>query len=54
MIKVHHLNNSRSLRILRLLEALEPPYEIENCQRDATTRDRQHRVSTRPRSWRRG
>lgn len=38
MIKVHHLDNSRSLRILWLLEELELPYEIENYQRDATTR----------------
>lgn len=38
MIKVHHLNNSRSLRILWLLEELELPYEIANYQRDATTR----------------
>jgi glutathione S-transferase len=37
MIVVHHLNNSRSQRILWLLEELETPYEIEFHQRDATT-----------------
>jgi glutathione S-transferase len=38
MIIVHHLNDSRSQRILWLLEELSAPYEIENYQRDATTR----------------
>ncbi len=38
MIKVHHLNDSRSQRILWLLEELELPYEIVKYQRDATTR----------------
>lgn len=33
MIKVHHLNNSRSQRILWLLEELETPYEIVKYQR---------------------
>ena len=33
MIKVHHLNNSRSQRILWLLEELELPYEIVKYQR---------------------
>ncbi len=37
MIKVHHLNNSRSQRILWLLEELRTPYEIVRYQRDATT-----------------
>jgi glutathione S-transferase len=37
MIKVHHLNNSRSQRILWLLEELGLPYEIVKYQRDATT-----------------
>jgi glutathione S-transferase len=37
MLKVHHLNNSRSQRILWLLEELETPYEIVPYQRDATT-----------------
>lgn len=36
-IKVHHLNNSRSQRILWLLEELELPYEIVKYQRDAET-----------------
>lgn len=38
MITVHHLNDSRSQRILWLLEELEEPYEIEFYQRDAVTR----------------
>lgn len=38
MIKVHHLNNSRSQRILWLLEELGVDYEIVPYQRDATTR----------------
>ncbi|HEX3430021.1 MAG TPA: glutathione S-transferase [Rhizomicrobium sp.] len=33
MIVVHHLNNSRSQRILWLLEELELPYRIEKYQR---------------------
>lgn len=37
MITVHHLNNSRSQRILWLLEELELPYEIERYQRDPQT-----------------
>jgi glutathione S-transferase len=38
MITVHHLNNSRSQRILWLLEELGIDYEIVPYQRDATTR----------------
>lgn len=38
MIKVHHLNNSRSQRILWLLEELGIEYEIINYQRDPVTR----------------
>jgi glutathione S-transferase len=38
MIKVHHLNNSRSQRILWLLEELGLEYEIVRYQRDAVTR----------------
>ena len=38
MITVHHLNNSRSQRILWLLEELGVPYEMKRYQRDATTR----------------
>ncbi|MGH8541068.1 MAG: glutathione S-transferase [Stenotrophobium sp.] len=37
MIIVHHLNNSRSQRILWLLEELEVPYEIKHYQRNAKT-----------------
>ncbi len=38
MITVHHLNESRSQRVLWLLEELGLPYEIRHYQRDATTR----------------
>ena len=38
MIVVHHLNDSRSQRVLWLLEELGVPYEIKHHQRDATTR----------------
>ena len=38
MIVVHHLNDSRSQRILWLLEELGAPYEIKRYARDATTR----------------
>ena len=38
MIVVHHLNDSRSQRILWLLEELGIPYEIKPYQRDAQTR----------------
>ena len=37
MITVHHLNNSRSQRVLWLLEELEVPYEIVRYQRDPRT-----------------
>lgn len=37
MITVHHLNNSRSQRILWLLEELELDYEIKFYQRDQET-----------------
>jgi len=37
MIVVHHLNNSRSQRVLWLLEELELPYEIKFYQRDPNT-----------------
>jgi len=37
MVVVHHLNNSRSQRVLWLLEELGVPYEIERYQRDAKT-----------------
>jgi len=38
MLTVHHLNESRSQRILWLLEELELPYEIVAYQRDRKTR----------------
>ncbi len=37
MIIVHHLNNSRSQRVLWLLEELGLPYEVKRYQRDAKT-----------------
>src|SRR3546814_9746591 len=36
-IRVHHLENSRSQRILWLLEELELPYEITRYERDPAT-----------------
>jgi len=38
MLTVHHLNDSRSQRILWLLEELGTPYQIKHYQRDARTR----------------
>ncbi len=38
MLTLHHLNDSRSQRILWLLEELGTPYEIKRYQRNATTR----------------
>jgi len=37
VLTVHHLNNSRSQRVLWLLEELGLPYEIRHYQRDART-----------------
>ena len=37
MLTVHHLDNSRSQRVLWLLEELELPYEIKFYRRDAKT-----------------
>ena len=37
MIVVHHLNNSRSQRVLWLLEELDLAYEVKRYQRDAKT-----------------
>lgn len=37
MITLHHLNNSRSQRILWLMEELEIPYQIKFYQRDVKT-----------------
>ena len=38
MLTLHHLNDSRSQRILWLLEELGLPYEMKRYQRDAKTR----------------
>jgi glutathione S-transferase len=38
MLTLHHLNDSRSQRIVWLLEELGAPYEMEKYQRDAQTR----------------
>ena len=38
MIEVHHLNNSRSQRVLWLLEELEVAYDIVHYRRDPATR----------------
>jgi glutathione S-transferase len=37
MITVHHLNNSRSQRVLWLLEELGVPYQVKRYERDAKT-----------------
>ena len=37
MIKVHHLDHSRSLRVLWMLEELGLPYQVVNYQRDPKT-----------------
>jgi glutathione S-transferase len=37
MITVHHLNNSRSQRVLWLLEELGLPYDVKRYERDAAT-----------------
>ena len=37
MLTVHHLNNSRSQRVLWLLEELQLPYEIQKYERDRKT-----------------
>lgn len=38
MIIVHHLNDSRSQRVLWLLEEMGVPYEVKRYERDANTR----------------
>jgi glutathione S-transferase len=38
LITLHHLDNSRSLRILWLLEELDLPYQLVEHKRDAATR----------------
>ena len=37
MIRVHHLNNSRSQRVLWLLEEIGAPYEVARYERDKKT-----------------
>src|SRR6202050_4867715 len=37
MLTVHHLNNSRSQRVLWLLEDLGVPYEVKRYERDPDT-----------------
>jgi glutathione S-transferase len=37
MITVHHLNNSRSQRVLWLLEELQLPYQVRRYERDRST-----------------
>jgi glutathione S-transferase len=37
MVVVHHLNNSRSQRVLWLLEELGVAYEVRRYERDSTT-----------------
>ncbi len=37
MIRVHHLNNSRSQRVLWLLEELGVPYEVKRYERNAAS-----------------
>jgi glutathione S-transferase len=37
MLTVHHLNNSRSQRVLWMLEELAVPYEVVRYERDAVT-----------------
>jgi glutathione S-transferase len=37
MVTVHHLNNSRSQRVLWLLEELSVPYEVQRYERDPKT-----------------
>jgi len=45
---VHHLNNSRSQRLLWLLEELEVPYEIKKYQRNAEMRAPQELKDVHP------
>ena len=46
VITVHHLNNSRSQRVLWLLEELGVPYEIKRYERDARPCWRRRRCAT--------
>lgn len=47
-IKVHHLNFSRSLRVLWLLEELELEYTIQSCERDKNFRAPPEAASIHP------
>ena len=44
MLTIHHLNDSRSQRILWLLEELGLPYDMKRYQRDVRTRLAPHEV----------
>jgi glutathione S-transferase len=50
MIRVHHLNNSRSQRVLWLLEELGVPYEITRYQRNKATMLAPDEMKRAPRS----
>ena len=47
MLTVHHLNNSRSQRVLWLLEELQVPYEITKYERDPKTSLAPHAQASR-------
>jgi glutathione S-transferase len=53
MITVHHLENSRSQRVLWLLEELALPYRVRRYERDARPCWRRVRCATSTRSARR-
>ncbi len=48
MIRLHHLNQSRSLRILWLLEELSEPYEIISYQLSAISYQRDSKTNLAP------
>ena len=37
MVRLHHLNNSRSQRVLWLLEEIGTPYQVARYERDEKT-----------------
>ena len=51
-IIVHHLNNSRSQRILWLLEELGEPYDVRRYERARPPRCAPFTRSAAPRWWR--
>ena len=51
MITVHHLNNSRSQRVLWLLEELGVPYEVKRYERDPKTMLAPNRAPSSSTSW---